>query len=118
LRGSEALAAAEEAVLIRSRPTAGHGNTTVPQILKGLWTRQFFTSADDPTSYFGIKVGSTAKAFGVEGPNDPLGTVMSGLAAGDFHKDRAGVREVLCHRIGPGFRHRVNLPTGGGEGEC
>lgn len=81
--------------------------------------RPNFSFADDPAKYQRITAGATAKAFEAAWPNDPLAKAMSDLVAGDFHKELAAVRNILAHRIAPGFEHRMTLRATvgtGGEG--
>ena len=81
--------------------------------------RPNFASADDPEKYRDITAGKTEKAFKAAWPNDPLAKAMSDLITGDFHKELAVVRNILAHRIAPGFEHRMTLRAtvgAGGEG--
>jgi hypothetical protein len=71
--------------------------------------RKDFPYAGIPTTYSRIKGGPTTNAFETAWPNDPLATAMWDLLADAVHKDLADVRNVLAHRIAPGFGHRITL---------
>ncbi|MGW3311478.1 hypothetical protein ACWDG9_33400 [Streptomyces sp. NPDC001073] len=75
-----------------------------------------FAFADEPEKYRNITAGSTVKAFEAARPGDPLARAMSDLVTGDFHKELAVVRNVLAHRIAPGFEHRMTLRATVGAG--
>lgn len=70
---------------------------------------QSFPLAADPVTYKRINAGSTVKAFETAWPNGLLAAAMSVLIADDVYKDLAEVRNVLAHRIAPGFEHRLTL---------
>ncbi|MEV6536537.1 hypothetical protein ACGFWD_44800 [Streptomyces sp. NPDC048448] len=70
---------------------------------------QSFALAAAPVTYYRIKANATASAFEAAWPNSPFAAAMSALFAGDVYKDLAEVRNVLAHRIAPGFEHRLTL---------
>ncbi|MGW3028280.1 hypothetical protein [Streptomyces sp. NPDC001221] len=83
--------------------------------------RRYFTFADDPEKYRDVSGKSTTKAFQTAWPNDALAKAMSDLRSDPICKRLADVRNLLAHRIAPGFRHRITLhaevgvPAGGQE---
>ncbi|MFF5147831.1 hypothetical protein ACFY6U_50385 [Streptomyces sp. NPDC013157] len=83
--------------------------------------RQRFTFADEPEKYRDVTGPSTTKAFQAAWPNDALAKAMSALRSDPFYERLGKVRNLLAHRIAPGFEHRLTLQahvgSPGGEQE-
>lgn len=60
----------------------------------------------------GINVMATAQAYQAAWPGDPLAQALAALAADTGYGTLYDRRNILAHRIAPGFEHRVTLGAG------
>lgn len=59
-----------------------------------------------------INAGGTVTGFTTAWSREPLAQALSELTGSAFYKELSDTRNVLAHRVTPGFEHRVTLMAG------